>query len=61
VKLDGADEDRGDEREGEPSRDDEAAMLGDLVGEVTSYSGAHEGDGVDGDGHVLGLDGGGVA
>lgn len=34
-------------------------MLGDLVGEVAGCCGADEGESVDGDGHVLGLDGGG--
>ena len=59
--VDGADEDGGDEGEGEPGGDDDTAVLGDAVGEVAGYGGANEGDGVDGDGHVLGLDGGGVA
>jgi len=36
-------------------------VLGDLVGEVAGYGSAHEGDGVDGDRHVLGLNGGCVA
>lgn len=36
-------------------------MLRDAVGEVARDRGADEGDSVDGDGHVLGLDGGGVA
>jgi hypothetical protein len=59
--VDDAHEDRGDEREAEPARNDETAVVGDGVGVVGGDCGADECDGVDGDGHVLCLDSGCVA
>jgi hypothetical protein len=59
--VDDADEDRGYEGEAEPAGDDKAAVVGDAIGEDGSDGGAHEGYGVDGDGHILRLDCGGVA
>lgn len=59
--VDDANEDGGYEGEAEPAGDDQAAVVGHTVGEDGGDGCADEGDGVDGDGHVLGLDGGGVA
>jgi hypothetical protein len=56
--VDDAHEDRGYQRKAQPARNDETAVVGDGVGVVGGDCGADECDGVDGDGHVLGLDGG---
>lgn len=45
--MDAADDDGGHHGEGEPTGYDEAAVGGDLVGEVAAYRSADEGYGVD--------------
>ena len=59
--VDCADEDGCDERECEPASNDQTPVLRDLISENASNGCADEGHGVDGDRHVLGLDGAGVA